>query len=75
MPSTARRYLYVEMDSMDQMKCSLPHFHQPSKDFDHKHAVPNIVTCVRVPGECCLEFVGTNNFAHDANYTVTVLHR
>lgn len=62
------------MDSMDQLKMVLPHFHRPPKHFDVMHAVKHIVTCVRVPGRCNLNWVGTNNFPHDSNYTVTVLH-
>ena len=70
-----QRFAYIEMDSMDQAKCSIPHFRQPHKDFNAQAAVPTILTCARIPGIACLEYVYNNNFPHDANTTVTVLHK
>ena len=68
------KFLYLEMDSMDQNKTSIPHYRTVSKEFDDKAAVSTVVTNVRVPGLCCLNYVYTNNFPHDSNTTVTVLH-
>lgn len=65
----------MEIDSMDQQKCALPWFHHPSKEVDSKCHIPTVVTNVRVPGVCCLNYLSNNNFAHDANLTVTVLHK
>ena len=63
------------MDTMDQNKCALPHFARESKASDDKAAIKMHVTACRVVGVGMLEYVYTNNFAHDANTTVTILHR
>lgn len=60
---------------MDQDKVILPHFNRPPKCYDCKSGVKHIITCSLVHGRCCLNWVGNNNFPHDSNYTVTVVHR
>lgn len=70
-----RSYLYMEADSMDQCKCATPRFKLPGKSVEAQHHVSHIVTNVRVPGTCCLDFVSNNNFPHDANLAVTCVHR
>ena len=69
------RYLALEMDSMDQEKCSLPHFPRDPKCLDDSAVVKMHVTMAKVLGKAVHEYVYTNNFAHDANTTVTVLFR
>ena len=69
------RYLYMEMDSMDQAKCALPHFQGDTKDLDDKATVATVVTNVRVPGVCMLDYVYNNNLPHDSNTNVTILHK
>ncbi len=69
------RYMYVEMDSMDQNKCSLPWFKVNPKSVDTQVHVSTVVTNVRIPGRCCLDFLSNNTFPHDANLAVTCLHR
>ena len=75
MPNPRFRYAALEFDSMDQEKCSLPHFPRDPKVNDGVDLVKMHVTAVRVEGIAVLEYVYTNNFAHDANTTVTVLHK
>lgn len=71
-----KKYLYLEMDSMDQDKTSIPHFPQPPKDFKDTGKVKTHVTCVRVPSlNKVYEYLYTNNLAHDANTTVTLLDK
>ncbi len=68
------KYLYVEMDSMDQEKTSLPHYPHPPKSMDDAGKVKFHVTCARVPSiNKIFEYLYTNNLAHDSNTTVTVL--
>jgi len=69
------RYVYVEMDTMDQNKAAIPHHYRPQKDLDESALVHMHVTCVRVPGLGVMEFLYDNTFPHDANTTITVLHR
>ena len=60
---------------MDQSKAALPHRCRPPKDLDESSLVKLHITCVRAPGVGVFEYVYSNNLAHDANTTVTVLHR
>ena len=60
---------------MDQAKCALPHRARPGKDIDESALVKMHVTCVRAPGTGVWEYVYSNNLAHDANTTVTILHK
>ena len=70
-----RQCMYVEMDSMDQMKSSLPHFKTQAKCMEDNVKIKTHVTAVMIPGVGTQEYVYTTNFAHDANTTITVLHR
>ena len=67
--------MYVEMDSMDQEKCAVPHFAVEPKCIDDSAKVKMHVTAVKVAGVGMQEYVYTNNFPHDASTTITVLHR
>ena len=70
-----RRYLYMEVDSMDQQKCAIPWHHTPTADTDSKCHIATVATNVRVPGVCCVDFLSNNNFPHDSNLAVTCVHR
>jgi hypothetical protein len=70
-----KRYLYMEVDSMDQQKASLPRFARPSSDVDDAALVQMHVTAARVPTVGVFEYVYTRNFAHDGNCNVTCIHR
>lgn len=68
------KFLYIEMDSMDQEKTSVPHYAHPPKCLEDTGKVKFHVTCARVPSiNKIFEYVYTNNLAHDSNTTVTVL--
>jgi len=68
------KYLYIEMDSMDQEKTSVPHYANPPKCLEDTGKMKMHVTCARVPSiNKCFEYVYTNNLAHDSNTTVTIL--
>jgi len=67
--------MYAECDSMDQEKCALPHFARPPKDLDTSGQVKMHLTSFRVPALGCFEYLYPTNFAHDANATVTIVHR
>lgn len=69
------KYISFEVDSMDQVKSAMPQFHRPSKDFVDSAVVKNVVTAVRVPGHCVLEYVYQNNSPHDSSTTFTLIHR
>lgn len=62
------------MDSMDQEKCAVPHWPRPPKCLDDSATVKMHVTAARVPGVGVDAFLYNNNFPHDANTTVTILH-
>lgn len=67
--------LFVEADSMDQNKTSLPHYARRSADVMDAALVHYHVTCVNVPGHGIWEWVYNDNLLHDSNTTVTVVHR
>lgn len=69
------RYLAVEMDTMDQEKCALPHYPRPPKCLDDSASCKTHVTAAHVVGVGWQHYLYTNNFAHDANTTVTILHK
>lgn len=69
------KHITFMIDSMDQGKGSTPHFMRASKDFDASAVVKHVVTGVLMPGVGVLEFVYTNNSAHDSSTTFTVVHR
>lgn len=63
------------MDSMDQQKVACPHFWRLPKNLDSNAVVPLHVTALRIPGHGVIEFTYVNNLPHDANTTITCLHR
>lgn len=67
--------MFIEADSMDQNKTALPHFARRSADVLEAALVPYHVTCVNIPGLGIWEWVYNDNLFHDANTTVTALHR
>lgn len=68
-------FMFVEMDSMDQAKTALPHFAKPCKLLNETAVVKMHVTAARVVGVGMQQYLYTNNIPHDANCTVTILHR
>lgn len=67
-------YLYMEADSMDQDKTSLPALKRYPKDFDDNGRMKFHLTAVKVPSmNAVYEYLYTKNLQHDANTTVTVL--
>lgn len=68
------RCLYLEMDSMDQDKTSVPRLLRYPKEFDENGRMKYHVTAVKVPSlNAVYEYVYTKNLQHDANTTVTIL--
>jgi hypothetical protein len=63
------------MDSMDQEKCALPHYPRPPKCMDDASTCKTHITAANVVGLGFQYFLYNNNFAHDANTTVTILHK
>ncbi len=68
------QYLFVEMDSMDQDKTSVPRMPREPKQMEDTGKVKFHVTAAKVPSlNRVFEYVYTNNLAHDGNTTVTIL--
>jgi len=68
------RYLYIEIDSMDQDKTSVPALTKYPKGFDDNGRMKFHVTAAKVPSQnAVFEFLYTNNLMHDSNTTVTIL--
>jgi hypothetical protein len=65
----------MEMDSMDQEKCAVPHYAQKSKLLNTSSLAKMHLTTCRVPGTGTFDYLYTTNFPHDSNTTVTCLHR
>lgn len=62
---------------MDQNKSAMPHFSRKPKCVSNAEAdlMKMHVTAGRVTGRAVHEYVYTNNLAHDANTTVTIVHK
>ncbi len=70
------RYLYIEMDSMDQDKTAIPRLAREPKAMEDTGRVNVHVTAAKVPSlGKVFEFLYFNNLAHDANTTVTCLEQ
>lgn len=60
---------------MDQEKCALPHYPRPPKCLDDSATCKMHLTAAHVVGVGWQHYLYSNNFAHDANTTVTILHK
>lgn len=70
------RYLYIEMDSMDQDKTAIPRLAREPKAMEDTGRVNVHVTAAKVPSlGKVYEFLYLNNLAHDANTTITCLEQ